>query len=136
MNTAIQLVNTLLEGYEASEETQPAGPVDPNAYLSDYIKKLEREEEIDRKSGEVNVRTAQMFDYFWHRTKRRADGSAVAARRNGRTKTWKTAPTKFRIPVKIGFYDYFSITDQNASNWTTIEPPIHKLKVTRITKNT
>lgn len=32
-------------------------------------------------------------------------------RRNGQTKTWKTRPSEWRIPVKFGLYTYGYITD-------------------------
>lgn len=35
-------------------------------------------------------------------------------RRNGKTKTWKTRPNDFNIPVKHGLYDYGYITQDNA----------------------
>lgn len=34
-------------------------------------------------------------------------------RRNGRTKTWKTRPGQFSIPVKAGFSGYICITQDN-----------------------
>jgi hypothetical protein len=36
-------------------------------------------------------------------------------RRNGATKTWKTRPTEFRLPVKFGLYGYHAITQDNAT---------------------
>lgn len=35
-------------------------------------------------------------------------------RRNGRTKTWKTRPGEFRIPVKNGLYRYLAIDHTNS----------------------
>jgi hypothetical protein len=35
-------------------------------------------------------------------------------RRNGKTKTWKTRPTHFSVPVKYGLYGYGYITHDNA----------------------
>ena len=32
-------------------------------------------------------------------------------RRNGQTKTWKTRPDAFRVPVKHGLYAYGAITE-------------------------
>ena len=34
-----------------------------------------------------------------------------AYRRNGKTKTWKTRPGVFQVPVKHGLYEYGKITD-------------------------
>lgn len=41
-------------------------------------------------------------------------------RRNGRTQRWKRTPTRFRIPVKIGFRNYHEITSENYTSqpWT------------------
>jgi hypothetical protein len=39
-------------------------------------------------------------------------------RRNGRTKTWKTRPDEFHLPVKYGFRGTGSyITHINAADW-------------------
>ena len=37
--------------------------------------------------------------------------------RNGRTQTWKTRPTEFRIPVKFGLYAKGQIWHSNASEF-------------------
>ena len=42
-------------------------------------------------------------------------------RRNGVTKTWKTRPTEFRIPVKFGMYGYGYIEDSTAHQAHTAE---------------
>jgi len=57
---------------------------------------------------------------FEHKTVKNADGSRLRARRNGKTKTWKTRPGDFRIPCKHGLYDYFYITQENASDWDLV----------------
>lgn len=41
----------------------------------------------------------------------------VIVRRNGATKTWKTRPGEFRIPVKYGLYEYGYIDNNNADEW-------------------
>jgi hypothetical protein len=38
-------------------------------------------------------------------------------RRNGQTKTWKTRPDVFSIPVKWGFRDAFRITQLEKDEW-------------------
>jgi hypothetical protein len=38
-------------------------------------------------------------------------------RRNGKTKTWKTRPGEFSIPVKFGLYAYGSISHHDADRW-------------------
>lgn len=58
---------------------------------------------------------------FWHMTERNADGTAVRARRNGRTKVWKTRPGAFNVPVKYGLKQCFNITESHAHNWCTRE---------------
>jgi hypothetical protein len=35
-------------------------------------------------------------------------------RSNGRCKTWKRSPEKFKLPIKHGLWDYGYITEQNA----------------------
>lgn len=54
---------------------------------------------------------------FHHTTATNADGTPLRARRNGKTKTWKTRPGHFRIPTKIGLYQYSEITHENAHEW-------------------
>lgn len=40
-------------------------------------------------------------------------------RRNGSTKTWKTRPTEFSVPIKYGMRGYSYLTDANASEFHT-----------------
>jgi hypothetical protein len=40
-------------------------------------------------------------------------------RRNGVTKTWKTRPTEFRVPVKYGIRSYAYITEVEAGRFHT-----------------
>ena len=54
---------------------------------------------------------------FEHVTATNADGTPLRARRNGKTKVWKTRPNEFRIPAKHGLYDYFAIDQDNAPYW-------------------
>ena len=42
-------------------------------------------------------------------------------RRNGKTQTWKTRPSEWRIPVKHGLYDYGNIRDYDADKFHTTE---------------
>lgn len=46
------------------------------------------------------------------------DATGRTWRRNGATKTWKTRPGEFRIPVKFGLYGYGYITHTNADGFT------------------
>lgn len=118
MIKASQIVNALLEADESGIDD-----VNPEQFIAHHADALEREKEQDRASGVVNPRTALTAHYFWHKTAKRSDGrTAIGVRRNGATKTWKTRPGEFRIPVKYGMYEYFYITDKNADEWTTVEP--------------
>lgn len=47
---------------------------------------------------------------------RMTTGRLWCCRRNGRTKTWKTRPDDFRIPIKIGFRTYGAITPQSLAS--------------------
>lgn len=40
-------------------------------------------------------------------------------RRSGMTKTWKTRPEEFKVPVKYGLYESFYITHENAGEFYT-----------------
>jgi hypothetical protein len=123
MSKASQIVEALLETDETTGVNNP-DDISPEAYVAHHADELEREKERDRQSGVVNRRTALTAHYFWHKEMKRSDGrTAIGVRRNGATKTWKTRPGEFRIPVKYGMYEYFYITDKNAHEWTTVEPP-------------
>ncbi len=41
------------------------------------------------------------------------NGKLWQCRRNGATKTWKTRPGEFRIPIKAGFRTYGELTHNN-----------------------
>jgi hypothetical protein len=55
--------------------------------------------------------------HFEHTVRKNADGSRLRARRNGMTKTCKTKPDEFKIPIKMGLYGYGYITNHNAHEW-------------------
>lgn len=42
-----------------------------------------------------------------------SNGNHWKARRNGQTKTWKTRPNEFRIPIKCGLKTYLAIDHHN-----------------------
>jgi hypothetical protein len=46
-------------------------------------------------------------------------GKIYRWRRNGATKTWKTRPTEFQVPIKYGLRDYSYLTDVNADGMHT-----------------
>ena len=54
---------------------------------------------------------------FHHVTFKNRDGTPLRARRNGKTKTWKTRPGEFRVPVKYGLKQCFYIESINAHEW-------------------
>ena len=56
-------------------------------------------------------------DRFENVSLKNADKTPLRARRNGKTKTWKTRPDEFSIPVKYGLKVYFNITQLDAHNW-------------------
>jgi len=53
---------------------------------------------------------------------RNADGTAARWVVKGRTKTWKTQPKRFRVPVKRGLYEYWEITPETSHRFTLKEP--------------
>ena len=54
---------------------------------------------------------------FEHKTLTNSDGSRLRVRRNGKTKTWKRDLNRFEIPVKYGLYEYYTIDNNNHSEW-------------------
>jgi hypothetical protein len=40
----------------------------------------------------------------------KGDGTCYRYRRNGKTKTWKRTPGRYRVPVKNGLYNYGHIS--------------------------
>jgi len=65
----------------------------------------------------ITKSTALTADYFEHIGNTNADGSPQRWRRNGQTKTWKTRPDHFQIPVKHGLYAHGYITHENADEF-------------------
>lgn len=62
----------------------------------------------------ITKEQAMTCDVFYDVTEKNADGTPKRWRRNGKTKTWKTRPEDFEIPVKYGLYTYGTITQDNA----------------------
>ena len=54
---------------------------------------------------------------FKHLTEKYVNGRPKEVRRTGKTKTWKTRPDDFSIPVKYGMYESFHITQDSAQVW-------------------
>lgn len=65
----------------------------------------------------VTRENCEILNRFEHVTVKNADGSRARARRNGKTKLWKTRNPEFSIPIKIGLRSYYYITDKNCNNW-------------------
>lgn len=57
---------------------------------------------------------------FTHKTLVNSDGTPQRFKRTGKTKTWKTRPKEFQIPVKRGLREYGYITHENIDefNWS------------------
>jgi hypothetical protein len=71
----------------------------------------------------VNFENAMSAQRFEHVSAKNADGTPVRARRNGKTKTWKTRPGIFRIPVKYGLKECFYIDNfeyNNTGDWNVV----------------
>ncbi len=68
----------------------------------------------------MNTRLIKTATNFEHKTATNADGTRLRARRNGATKTWKTRPGNFRIPVKHGLYQYGYIDHNNHLEWVSV----------------
>lgn len=59
--------------------------------------------------------TANNFHYEHPTAKCKA--KVYNCRRNGKTKTWKTRPNEFKVPIKYGLYTCGYITHDNAHNF-------------------
>lgn len=120
MSKASQFVDALLETDEPADVNIPPEDVSPEQFVSHHADELERE----AREGKITPNTALTANHFWHRTVKYADGrTAYQARRNGATKTWRSRPGEFRIPIKIGFRDYGYIDNRNADEWSATPIP-------------
>ena len=113
MMIASEIIQHLLED-DAPDE------VDPASYIDRYTDSIA----ADEARGKITYQSAMDCHTFYHRTVRYAGrgkrpGAPYQARRNGATKTWKTRPGQFRIPIKIGFREYGYIDNNNADEWAT-----------------
>jgi hypothetical protein len=61
--------------------------------------------------------TAREFNFKISNRSNKHFGEERHCRRNGATKTWKTRPNEFKVPVKYGLYEYFYITHENADQF-------------------
>lgn len=62
----------------------------------------------------TNLKHGDILEHVHNKDSR---GAPMRCRVNGRTKTWKTRPTEFQVPVKYGLYHCFYINEQNAADW-------------------
>lgn len=69
----------------------------------------------------ITKQDAMTCQMFYHVTLRNSDGSALRARRNGKTKIWKRSPERFQVPVKYGLRECFYITEDSAYEWLTYD---------------
>ena len=119
MYSAHQIVNTLLEADEPLEASlgDDESPAEVFANATQQI-------EQDRLTGQLTPVSAQTAQNFYHRTKTYSNGrTPISVRRNGATKTWKTRPGEFRIPVKYGMYEHFYITQDDVDEWSVTPLP-------------
>jgi hypothetical protein len=65
----------------------------------------------------VNRENCERLNRFEHINLKNADGTRLRARRNGKTKTWKTRMNNFDIPIKHGLRDYGYIDEINCGFW-------------------
>lgn len=122
MTSATNIVNRLLESDDLGDSVE------------DFMNDLAAG---DDEPGIVNYVTSQTANHFYHRTKKyggRRSDEPIMVRRSGKTKTWKTRPGHFQIPVKYGMYDNGYITHENAHEWSTI-PIRPKWKIQAATAN-
>jgi len=88
------------------------GIAHPEHIVRIYLKEPKRGLIFVTKDNQEGVRM------FYHISCKNKDKTPVRARRNGKTKTWKTRPNDFKIPVKYGLRDCFYITQDNCHEWT------------------
>ena len=68
----------------------------------------------------VNLDNSATAERFEHITLKNADKTPVRAKRNGKTKYWKTRPNEFKIPVKHGIRECFYLTQDNCNEWNVV----------------
>ena len=66
------------------------------------------------KSQAVNLRHGEILHMSEYKN---ADGTPVRWRVNGKTKTWKTMPDRFQVPLKHGLYDFGYLDEKNANQF-------------------
>jgi hypothetical protein len=117
MSEAAQIVENLLDGQEPT--------IDPKATAMQAADQEQAQQQAEKSSGVVNPNTVKQYGQIYHRTAKKSDGSACSAKVTS-VKTWKRDPARWEIGWKYGMYQYGTVTPENASEWTTIEPPAVK----------
>lgn len=112
MTEAAQIVENLI-----NDEPEP----DPKRMAIQALDRDEAARAAERASGAVNPNTVKQYDYIYHRTCKKRDGTACAAKVTS-VRTWKRDPNRWEIGWKYGMYEYGTVTPRDASEWTTIEP--------------
>lgn len=117
MANASLIVSALLEADEF-DNTEELDNVDPGHFIDAMHQ--------EASTGKITAYNCHSANTFYHRTeryksrKRGVEGAPYQARRNGATKTWKSRPGEFKIPIKIGFKSYGYIDQNNADEWSTV----------------
>ncbi len=62
------------------------------------------------------IETALDAGHVWAKMAHTLKTSWWMVKRNGATKTWKTRPGEFRIPIKIGYKSYSHIDHMNMTS--------------------
>ncbi|HEX6824864.1 MAG TPA: hypothetical protein VF077_01000 [Nitrospiraceae bacterium] len=62
----------------------------------------------------INARHGTLF---YHISLKMSDGTPSRARVNGKCQTWKRRPEDFRLPMKYGLKECFSIDLANCGDW-------------------
>lgn len=117
MSEAEKIVTKLLENDPDN--------IDPQEYA--FQAKDEQDQKIAalKAAGQITpeiVPHLRQGQTIWHRTVKRADGSAAGVRITS-IKLWKTRPGEYRIGWKYGMYEHGTIEPRNAADWTLVEPP-------------
>jgi hypothetical protein len=69
---------------------------------------------------DLNLETAKNLKgatILHHKVLKNKDKTPLRARVNGRPKTWKTDPSRVRVPMKHGLKECFYITEKDIGDW-------------------
>ncbi len=126
---------------------EPSEIDDPKEEIMRMGGEIQAELDAKKATGTIDAETAKYigghidstgkYHYakpLFHKHYINSDGTALRARINGAVKTWVTRPSEFRIPFKHGFRTYGYIDQNNADEWTTVEPEPIPAKEVRVRK--